>query len=549
VFAISLGGLLFGEKIEAGQGFGYDGGEYANIAQHFEALIAEKSLDSYRIQRILPSAIVHYTLRSLEIPFTPPAIIMAFGFLNVAIFTVSSAVWCQIANRMHITAYAKLIGFIGLFVNFAVLKMASYYPVLTDNAALMLGLVALYFYLIGSRIGLYVLMVVGAFTWPTVAYACVPLALFPYPRSQSSSVLSEDSDRISSFPRQHGQMNSDDEQEPLSAEGADRWSLPYSYHPVRVLLVLAVLTVLVGLLLGKGRIAHEALILLAATLLLLGWSAIEVRVQIKLPPLHFWLASAVALYVGITAHRIFEADPTWYDTIESLLPLSYAIVACYVFAGLFMLWNSPRLFRPAYWLPGFRVHVLLVIAGLFMGSSVVKSWLSGVEMSAQFVFRNIILSAIQAPGIFLVAHVVYFGPIVVVALLYWRQASELIRDYGGGLLLITSLALLFSLMSESRTIINFFPIFVMVSVGALDKQGDLSGKKVLLFALLSLFMSRIWLQISDNHDLYYFMNFGPWMGRRIYYIFLVITVLATGLVYMLFKYRSGERALVEQEVP
>jgi UDP-N-acetylmuramyl pentapeptide phosphotransferase/UDP-N-acetylglucosamine-1-phosphate transferase len=135
-----------------------------------------------------------------------------------------------------------------------------------------------------------------------------------------------------------------------------------------------------------------------------------------------------------------------------------------------------------------------------------------------------------------------------VALLYWKQASGLIREFGGGLLLMACLALLFSLMSESRTIINFFPFFVMVSVGALDRQRDLSSKKVVLFALLSLLMSRVWLQIGDNHDLYYFMNFGPWMGRRVYYVFLVITIVATMLIYLLFKHKSNKRVLSVQEL-
>jgi hypothetical protein len=561
VFLVTLGSLLLGEKIDAGQGFGYDGGEYANIAQNFETLLAERSLDSYRIQRILPPAIVHYVLKLLGVGFTPPAIITAFGLLNVTFFTVSAAAWCGIANHLNVSTYAKLIGFIGLFVNFAVIKMASYYPVLTDNAAFMLGVLALYFYLIQSRIGLFSVIVAGTFTWPTVAFASVPLILFPRNQPVSSSRGSAEAHggfskwllrwydsmiNKSAWRHKKGEAVFDDGL--LFAEEADGRSAPYRFQPVRVLMILVAFELLVAMISWRGRFFEESLVLLAVTLALLFWAVTDVRVRIKPPSLAFWLSLAAALYVSVAAYQQHRIEPGWYDTIQSLLPLSYGFVMLFVFAGLFILWNSSKLFQVHYWLQGFRPHVVLIVVGILLGSSILQSRLSGIEVSSQFVLRNILLSAIQAPGIFLVAHVVYFGPIVIVTVLYWRQASELVRDTGGGLLLMTSLALLFLLMSESRTIINFFPLFVMITVGALDRHQNLSGKVVMLFALLSLFMSRVWLQISQNHDLYYFMNFGPWMGRRIYFIFAGITIVVTILIFLLFKRKRNKRTLALQEV-
>jgi hypothetical protein len=252
--------------------------------------------------------------------------------------------------------------------------------------------------------------------------------------------------------------------------------------------------------------------------------------------------------MGFAAIRFFRLEPAWFDTIESLVSLSIGLVLCYVFAGFFLLWNSPRLFSVSYWMQGFFPHVALIVVGLLLGINILQSRLAGVEVPAQIVFTNLILSAIRAPAIFLVAHVVYFGPIVIVTVLYWRQISELIRDFGGGLLLVTSLALIFSLMSESRIIINFLPLFAMVSAGVLDRRGGLSATKVVVFAVLAFFMSHVWLPINDNFDLFYFMNFGPWMERKAYTVFLTISVLSTIFVYWLFKSRSNKPKLAAQEI-
>src|ERR1700753_1881023 len=72
--------LLWGEKIEVSDGLGWDGEAYALIADKFDTLIATKAINAYSIQRIVPSAIVHYSLRSLSAPRTTSNIIIAFGF-------------------------------------------------------------------------------------------------------------------------------------------------------------------------------------------------------------------------------------------------------------------------------------------------------------------------------------------------------------------------------------------------------------------------------------------------------------------------------------
>src|SRR6267142_6132449 len=176
---IALIGCFMGEKIKAGGGFGMDGSLYGQWAKDFHKFVFVQGLDLYRIQRILPSAIIHYSMRLLSIPFTDRNVIYAFGILNVLLITLSAYVWCRIANNLKMSYRGRLVGFAGLFLSFGVMKWPSYYPVLTDTSAFFIGLLMLYFYLINNRIGLYMLMVIGAFVWPTLVYQAALFLMFP----------------------------------------------------------------------------------------------------------------------------------------------------------------------------------------------------------------------------------------------------------------------------------------------------------------------------------------------------------------------------------
>jgi len=75
----------------------------------------------------------------------------------IILLTLLAYVWCLIARELDIGMRGKWLGFVALFVNFAVLKQAGYYPVLTDVPAYALGALTLLFYLKRSTIGLAIL--------------------------------------------------------------------------------------------------------------------------------------------------------------------------------------------------------------------------------------------------------------------------------------------------------------------------------------------------------------------------------------------------------
>ena len=150
--------------------------------------------------------------------------------------------------------------------------------------------------------------------------------------------------------------------------------------------------------------------------------------------------------------------------------------------------------------------------------------------SAVMVLR-IIYESVTRPLAFLVAHVAYFGPSVMLAVLVWPRAADVVRRCGPGVVVVTIGALVLSLGSESRGLMNFWPFFAAFTACAIDEL-DVPSHLLRAWALWSVVASRIWLPINGAGSLlkaplampaqHYFMSFGPWMADNAFLAFAAV---------------------------
>ena len=168
--------FLFGEKLAANQGFGFDGVFFGPMAADFYGELTE--ISQYRLHRLLPSAIIYHLYWTYGIPFSAQSIITGYVLLNAAALAGGSFIWCRIADHLGMSQAAKWLGGIALIGNFASLKMLSYYPVLMDGSAFLLGLMALYSWLRGRTLLLHIVTIITIFAWQTAWIYCVPLLIF-----------------------------------------------------------------------------------------------------------------------------------------------------------------------------------------------------------------------------------------------------------------------------------------------------------------------------------------------------------------------------------
>jgi hypothetical protein len=92
---------------------------------------------------------------------------------------VAATLWARIADRLALGPAAQWLGFVGLFVNFAILKMPFYNPVLTDVTAFALGLTLVYGSLARKPWVVFLAVLAASFTWPIGALLGTLLLVWP----------------------------------------------------------------------------------------------------------------------------------------------------------------------------------------------------------------------------------------------------------------------------------------------------------------------------------------------------------------------------------
>lgn len=178
---LTVGGILIawahlgGELIPVREGTGYDGSVYAGVTRNPSGWLLEDRIGAHRFQRIAPSLLVHAILRPFGLQTETPAVILGFHTLNFGLMVIGCYVWRSIVQKLCLSRVALWVGFAALFLNYGMLKFASYYPVLTDVSGFFLGLMLLWS-LVHGRYGLMPWIgLLGAFTWPTVFYSALLL--------------------------------------------------------------------------------------------------------------------------------------------------------------------------------------------------------------------------------------------------------------------------------------------------------------------------------------------------------------------------------------
>ncbi len=286
-----------------------------------------------------------------------------------------------------------------------------------------------------------------------------------------------------------------------------------------------------------GAWGSSTLIPWFAPLLVLRQQPLEPAENGKLPLVATTLIAltyATLVLVSIYVWKFFPPAyfaPLWLNA----LPVSLLLGVAYLFVAV-----PPLLkFRFVQALTDRRWRTLIhweqliaVVAAAFL-VSIISDGISG-SVEGQGLIRKTLIKgnsipvrSIAKPWIFLVAHAAYFGPIVVVAALFWRKVCRTIGEYGVGFILFTLLTLAFGLSSESRHHMIAFPPLVAV-VCITCQRLDLGRWFTGAFWLFSIFASRLWMILGTDwsiadHPLsypaqYFHLGSGPWLAPEMYWV-------------------------------
>ena len=248
-----------------------------------------------------------------------------------------------------------------------------------------------------------------------------------------------------------------------------------------------------------------------------------------------------------------------------LFYFSVAVVIAYLFFGLKPAVSDTGLFEPRrIWgaIRWGRVGIIAMTFGLL--HFIYHQLRSGQEMSGGWgsqwgLIEYIFLSALTEPLIFLVAHTLYYGPVVLLLIFFWKPFCQSIQEFGIGLRLFVILNFLLSIGPQSRYQINAVTVFIILLVRLLDRS-FLKHQSFTFWVLLSLLYSKVWYtfntapQVDDGTmDIllrfplqHYFTNSGPWMSPQMYLIQGSIVLVTAILLYCFVVRKARDPTIFQQ---
>jgi hypothetical protein len=152
---------------------------------------------------------------------------------------------------------------------------------------------------------------------------------------------------------------------------------------------------------------------------------------------------------------------------------------------------------------------------------------------------GLVLRPTTDPFVFLECHFVYFGLMIPLLILFWKDFLKWISSLGYAFSIVMGILFIFSFTTESRTFINLIPFLLYALLISMNKHNPtLSFALIVMF--LNLLISRFWYRINTEDIVEafskpgldylqfpaqrYFMNFGPWQSHEMYYLFMALLI-------------------------
>lgn len=168
-----------GEIIPVNGGAMGDGLFFRQVAIEFVDVIDVDSYNFWQLQFIMPYALVHilYVIFGLELE--PDTLISGMRIIHLVFVGLTVYWYFQLSKKLRLTDELEALGLILLVVNFAVLKDYWYNPFLPGLGALMLGMAQANYFIRHEKSKLFLISLLGTFTWPTLVVTGALLLVLP----------------------------------------------------------------------------------------------------------------------------------------------------------------------------------------------------------------------------------------------------------------------------------------------------------------------------------------------------------------------------------
>jgi hypothetical protein len=246
-------------------------------------------------------------------------------------------------------------------------------------------------------------------------------------------------------------------------------------------------------------------------------------------------AAAAALAMEMLLYSGYQIESTPVHPMQRFRHLSVVLACAYLFFGLRPLLDSRALWQSLQPRAFFARRRFLAACLMLLCNETVVGVI-GPRPATQTMreyFSNTFVSAAVQPLTFYLAHVLYFGPILIFVLFVWTRVAARVREFGPGAIAYFGAAVFLSVNSESRLLINVLPFVVLLLVPFLE-QVIASWPRWAIFASLTFVCSKAWLRMDRTLSVpyvggiewrsLYVSSRGPWIDHTAYLVQLLLMV-------------------------
>jgi len=197
--------------------------------------------------------------------------------------------------------------------------------------------------------------------------------------------------------------------------------------------------------------------------------------------------------------------------------VSFLVTGLTFFYAFFCVLSVPTLWDGKYWRNAINFQNVFLCAVMYAGIRYIQSRLSVPAASGgESFYQHLtfipgqILSGSLKPGIFMINHVLYFGPMMLGIYLFWRNILDDATKKGPAIFLMASMGCMFLLSIESRCftdVLAFFVPFVIARTESLFKK----PARMALAAACCLVFTRFWIDRNDPNA--YSWLFNSYLGE------------------------------------
>jgi hypothetical protein len=228
-----------------------------------------------------------------------------------------------------------------------------------------------------------------------------------------------------------------------------------------------------------------------------------------------------------------------------LFPLSVGCAAGVTGAAMFALVREPRAWAVvpfARSLASWRTMIAAAVAIAIIVAA--RTWADRVgtagsgatlEYFLGFAAASAMHGPLWGPG----GQVIYWGPIVLLAMLAWPRVAAVVAQWGPAAVFAFAMAVMLAVSPEGRHLTHLMPFIIVATIHATASWWDV--RRAIVFAALCLPWSKLWLTIGYDRAVYqfafpnqrYFMQFGEYANDATFAAHLVaagVTLLVLAIV-------------------